>query len=185
MIQFSSKNERRYWVIALLVTGFIYASLFITQPQIEFLISGKIPEILFISGTLLTFISILYFAITRELNARERIVILLSLASIILFISRLAIADRTHVIEYSLLTIAIHMALQERNKRLPIKCVACVTIVIAFLIGISDECFQLFMQNRHFDVQDILFNTLAILIVIIANFIITRIRKSRMFNGRL
>ncbi len=75
---------------------------------------------------------------------------------------RLAIPERSHLIEYGVLATFIYEALTERaNQGRKIPNAAILAIVATSLVGATDEFIQLFMPNRMFDPTDILFNFLA------------------------
>ena len=75
---------------------------------------------------------------------------------------RMALEERTHLIEYGVVAVLILEALTERaghGRRVPLPAV--LAILATALIGAVDECIQAFLPTRVFDVQDIVFNTLA------------------------
>ena len=75
---------------------------------------------------------------------------------------QMGLEERTHLIEYDVVAIFIHEALTERashGRRIPVP--AALAILATALVGALDECIQAFLPTRVFDVQDIVFNTLA------------------------
>ena len=91
---------------------------------------------------------------------------------------RLGLAERTHLIEYSVLTIFIHRALivryQDKHKGLYITILA---LLLSLTIGVFDEFIQVFIPNRVFDMADFLFNGLAAGIAIGASLLWQWIKK--------
>ena len=80
---------------------------------------------------------------------------------------RMALGERTHLIEYGVVAVFIHEALTERashGRRVPVP--AALAILATALLGALDECIQAFLPTRVFDVQDIVFNTLAAVMAI-------------------
>ncbi len=73
----------------------------------------------------------------------------------------MAIPERSHLFEYSVVAVFIYEALTERvrqGRRVP---VPLVTALATSLLGTLDEGIQQFLPSRVFDPVDILFNTLA------------------------
>jgi VanZ family protein len=86
--------------------------------------------------------------------------------------------ERSHLIEYSVVAVFIYEALIERKsngERVPYP--AILAIILTSLIGFLDECIQLLMPSRVFDLQDILFNTLAAVFAVIAIQVLAWTRK--------
>ncbi|MXZ86367.1 MAG: VanZ family protein [Acidimicrobiia bacterium] len=76
---------------------------------------------------------------------------------------RMGIAEeRTHLIEYGIVALLIHAALNERALRNPhVPAPAVLAIAIAGSVGVVDELIQALLPNRVFDLRDILFNIVA------------------------
>ena len=82
---------------------------------------------------------------------------------------RMAIPERSHLMEYSVLAVFIYEALTERasrGRRVPVP--ALLAIGATSLLGALDECIQLTLPSRVFDLQDILFNVLASVMAVVA-----------------
>jgi VanZ family protein len=74
----------------------------------------------------------------------------------------MAIPERSHLMEYSVLAVFIYEALLERVSRGRHVTLPAVTAILATsLAGILDECIQAVLPNRVVDWRDILFNILA------------------------
>jgi VanZ family protein len=95
-----------------------------------------------------------------------------------MFFLRLGIPERSHLIEYSVLAIFIHKAFAERvSQGNKIAMPALLSFAVTFLIGVLDECIQLFLPNRVFDALDILFNGIAVTLAIGSNVFLVWVRK--------
>ncbi|NNF82539.1 MAG: VanZ family protein, partial [Flavobacteriaceae bacterium] len=82
---------------------------------------------------------------------------------------RLGMAERSHVFEYSILTMLINQALLERKQNgFKVMNPALLTFLIAFGIGLLDELIQLIIPYRVFDFYDIIFNGMVILTTILS-----------------
>jgi VanZ family protein len=95
-----------------------------------------------------------------------------------MFFLRMGLPRRSHLIEYSVLATFVHKALIERlNQGKYIVQPALHVLLIAFLIGVLDECIQIFLPNRVFDLYDILFNGIAVAIAIGSTLVLSWLRK--------
>ncbi|MDX1438425.1 MAG: VanZ family protein [Rubricoccaceae bacterium] len=82
---------------------------------------------------------------------------------------RMTMPERSHLIEYSVVAVLIYEALTERagqGRNVPFP--ALLAILATSLIGALDEGVQLFLPSRVFDPLDIVFNSLAALIAVVA-----------------
>ena len=88
--------------------------------------------------------------------------------------------ERTHLIEYGVVAVFIHEALTERashDRRVPLP--AALAILATALLGALDECIQAFLPTRAFDVQDMVFNTLAAVMAIANSLVLGWARRWR------
>lgn len=161
MAFFTSAYERKLWGFALLVIVAIFTTLFINQPIIKWLTNQNVQAAFFLMGMLLTGIVILFFGLKYQPNGVE-IVVWLGLFTVYLMLFlRLGLAERSHLIEYSILAILIFKIIQERKKEQSLFLQSLIALIITILIGTIDELLQLFIPSRVFDFIDILFNSLA------------------------
>lgn len=88
--------------------------------------------------------------------------------------------ERTHLLEYGILTVLVHRALLERqaNGRLA-KSPAVLAVVISVGLGLLDEGVQLFLPNRVFDWRDIGFNVFAVAVAMGARLAVAWVRRRR------
>ena len=87
-------------------------------------------------------------------------------------------AERTHLMEYSVVAVFIYEALRERasqGRRVPVP--ALLAILATSLLGVLDECIQAFLPSRVFDPVDMLFNFLAGLMAVLASLALAWARR--------
>jgi cation transport ATPase len=178
MSNFKSSKEKRLWFWASMVMVLIFSTLFLGQPLAELFNDQNVRAAVFLVVMFLIGAAILFHALKTKPGKIE-ITLLLGIAAVyIMFILRLGMPERSHLMEYSVLAILIHKALIERGSqgekvRLP----ALSAIVISFLIGVVDECLQIFLPDRVFDPQDILFNGMAVTMAVGSFVVINWARK--------
>ncbi|WP_445381206.1 VanZ family protein [Robiginitalea sp. IMCC43444] len=160
MKYFTTSREKKSWLLALLVYGTILSTLFIGTPLSKLLRNQDTQVILFLSGMVLIAISIGLHSFSKRPAKMELTVFFGIVAVYIMFFFRLGAPERSHLIEYSVLAICIHMAMQERIKSRT-WVAGIIAFGITFFLGALDEIIQLFIPERVFDFQDIAFNGLA------------------------
>jgi hypothetical protein len=177
---FTSSREKRLWLYALIVFVAILSTLALGRPLQEMLIDQNIQGIVFMLGMILTGVTIIIHGLKTQTSKTE-IIIWLGLAAVyLLFFLRLGLPERSHLIEYSVLAIFIHMALIERVSQgdqalMP----ALLAFAATLIIGILDECIQIFLPDRVFDPNDMLFNGLAGLMAIGSRMVLQWVRKKK------
>ena len=164
MILFKSKREKRLWLVTMLVVAAIFSTLLLGQPLQQLFSNQNFQAALFWLGMFLTAFLIIYHGLkSKSGNYIIGVYIGLFAVYIMLFL-RLGLAERSHLIEYSVLAIFMHQALIERYKNDPKSFKpAFFAAAISCTIGVLDETIQLFIPDRVFDTNDILFNCLAVL----------------------
>ena len=178
MSLFTSSLEKRLWISALVVTLAIYATLFLGRPLLELLGNQNIQAILFLLGMVLVAVVIAISGILTQNSKTVFVIFFGILAVYLMFFLRLGLAERSHLIEYGVLTILVYNALLERKRNgKKISAVALKAIVITFLIGCIDEYIQLLIPNRYFDFTDILFNGMVIILAVIGSLVLTWLRS--------
>ena len=107
------------------------------------------------------------------------IAVLLGLAVVcFMLLARTTLAERTHLIEYSVVAVFIHEALAERKRQgRPVPAHGLLAIAATTLIGTLDELIQIFLPSRVFDPIDILFNFLASVTTVAALTALGRTRR--------
>ncbi|MDH3530643.1 MAG: VanZ family protein, partial [Acidobacteriota bacterium] len=172
---FSSDRERRLWFWTLLVVAAIYSTLGLAST-----LAGAIPDILaafgFVAGMLLVGATVL----TQGLKTKPRgleIAVGLGIAVVYLMVFlRIAIPERSHLIEYGVVAVFVYEAITERKgngRRVYLP--ALLAIFLTTFIGALDEGIQFFLPSRVFDPRDILFNGLAAMMAVAASFSLNRV----------
>ena len=83
-------------------------------------------------------------------------------------------AERSHMIEYTIVALLIFAALKERIKNgSDLKHPTLLAVVITITVGTLDELIQIVIPDRFFTVQDILFNSLAAVMAVTAVVLLT------------
>jgi len=175
---FTSSREKQLWIYAFLVFIAIYSTLFIGQPLIEQFTNQGLQTIIFLFVMILIGVTIILHSLKAKPSKIKITIFLGIIAVYIMFFLRLGLAERTHLIEYSVLAIFIHKAITERfgsgNK---IYKAALFSFAIAFFIGVFDESLQIVLPNRVFDFIDILFNGIAVVMALGLSIFLTWFRS--------
>ncbi|MEQ6165796.1 VanZ family protein [Ekhidna sp. MALMAid0563] len=182
MTRFKSSREKRMWLGAGVAAVTIFITLFIGNPLAGQLRNQNIQAVFFVLGMVLVGIAILIHGIRTKPNRVEWILMIGSVALVVMLYVRLGIPERSHMIEYGVLSIFVYSALQERatttNPKLK---PALQAILLAFFIGVMDESIQLLLPYRVFDFQDILFNGMVVVMAIVGSSTLSWVR--RRFSG--
>ena len=166
------------WFLVFLVVATIYSTLFIGQPLAKLFSSQDVQAAIFLLGMLLVGSTIAVYAFKARSSKIEIVVLLGIVAVYLMFFLRLGLSERSHLIEYSVLAIFIHKAIDERadqGKKIPVP--ALWAFVLTLLIGVFDECLQMVIPHRVFDPVDILFNGMAAVMAIGSGQIVKGLRK--------
>lgn len=163
---FTSPQEKRLWLYVLIVLIAIISTLAFGSPLEEIQFNqGLVTKIFWLSFILIG-TTVLIHGLRIRPNKNEIIIWLGITAVYFMLFLRLGHPERTHLMEYSVLAIFIHKALIERiNLKSKYK-INILAFVFTLLIGVLDECVQIFLPNRVFDPLDIIFNALAALLAI-------------------
>lgn len=178
MALFHSAREKRLWIWAALVGIAIFGSLFIGRPLIEFFGNQDTQALIFVLGMLLVGATMLMHAVRTDAKGPELSLWLGITAVYVMLFLRLGLAERSHLIEYSVMAVFVHKALLERVKHKSTSWPAAIlAFLITFVIGALDEFIQFFLPHRVFDLLDILFNSFAIALAISARIALRWIRQ--------
>ncbi len=177
MIQFSTTREKRLWIWSLLVIITIFLSLFLGQPFQHLLRDQNIQAVFFVLGMLLVAITIFVHGAQTKPGRFELTIFAGVVAIYVMLFFRLGAPERSHLIEYSVLAIFIHSALVERTGQPGKLKPALIAFSMTFFIGVLDECAQIFIPNRVFDTQDILFNGIVSGMAVGTSLFVNWIRK--------
>lgn len=180
MSLFTSKRERHLWLWTLAVVAAIYATLGLASRLAKILYDQGLSIVAFLGAMLLIGVTILTQGLKVRPGGRE-IGVGLGIAVVyLLMFFRMAIPERSHLIEYSVVAVFIYEALTERasqGRRVPVP--ALLAILATSLIGVLDEGIQVFLPSRVFDPVDILFNALASVMAVIAMVVLGWARRWR------
>ena len=163
---FTSLREKYLWLSVLAVLIAIFSTLFSDQP-IQRYLSEVMEAQAFLFAMIMVGAIILIYAVRKKFKSLDLVIGLGILAVYILLFLRLGLPERSHLLEYGVLAVLIHLALIERLKKSgrPLKA-ALIALALTISIGILDECIQIFLPYRVFDPIDILFNCLAVVLAI-------------------
>ncbi len=163
-IKFTSAKERILWIGAGMVLLAIYSSLVFGGRLVNFLVDHTLLE----QSTLFLFLFLILIFVFSGLKRQSKRIEYWMYAGVIAVLAMtllrmdLTVAERSHIFEYSMLSVCIYEALIERNaKTNSISYPIVISIVSATSLGILDECLQFFIPYRVFDVFDIVFNGFA------------------------
>lgn len=178
MAFFKSTKEKRHWLYVLIVWATILSSLIFGYPLLKLLGNQNMQALIFIICMALIGVTIILHAFRRKSDKNDTVTVLGIVAVLLMLFLRLGLAERTHLMEYAILTVFIHRAMLERykNEYKGFR-IAVMALVLSFLIGVFDECVQILIPNRVFDVQDFVFNGLAAGIAVGASLLWQWIRK--------
>jgi hypothetical protein len=164
---FTSNREKALWIYTLIILVGIFLSLIIGRPFLELFKNQELQGGVFLLGMVIIGICIVLYGIVSKPKIVEFILILGIITVYILLFLRLGLPERSHLIEYSTLSLTIHHALIERKKQgKKIPYLSLYALMLACSIGVIDEIIQIFIPKRVFDPNDIMFNCLAALLAI-------------------
>jgi VanZ family protein len=158
---FSSPRERRLWTwIAVLVVG-IYATLGLVAPLAEHLEGQGLAVVVFWTVMASIGLTVLFMGLRARPGGLEIGIGIGLIGVYLMMFLRITIAERSHLMEYSILAVFIYEAFRERAKHRRIPVPALLAIGLTIVIGVIDELIQLFLPSRVFNPQDIIFNVSA------------------------
>ena len=151
MPDFSSSRKRRLWVWALVVVVAIYSTADLAR-----MLADALRELLGLTSDMFNVGMLLVGAMILVQGLRERsrgveVGFALGVAAIAIigFARGISAAERSHLIEYTVLALIVHEALLERRdqgRRVPVPAV--LAIVGTTPAGVVNECIQFFLPSR-------------------------------------
>lgn len=169
------------WTLAVVVA--IFSTLGLTGTVAELLRHHGLLAAAFAGGMLLVGATIVALGLSRRPRAAEIAVALGVFTAYYMVLLRMALEERSHIITYGVLAAFVHEALVERRsqgRRVPAPWL--LALVATSLVGVVDEVIQAFLPSRVFDVQDMVFNTLAAVMAVLTK-IALRWARTRSWKG--
>ncbi|KAA3647172.1 MAG: VanZ family protein [Chloroflexi bacterium] len=179
MSLFTSKRERRLWLWTLAVMLAIYSTLSIASEIAAFLQNLGILDEVFILGMLMIAAAVVALALKTRPGGVEIGVGLGVAAAYMIALLRMGVtAERTHLMEYSVVAVLVYEALKERARNGgKVLQPALLALVITVFLGWLDEGIQWSLPNRVYDIRDVVFNTLAAVMAISASVLLAWVRR--------
>lgn len=173
MAFYTSSREKKLWNWTFLVIAGIYSSLIFGGPLAKLLHNQDMSAVIFLLSMALIAFLIGWHGLSQKPGKAEMLAGIAVFTVYLMVFLRLTMTERSHLIEYSALSLLIYAIYQERvNNGKAVRFPGLVAIVITALIGALDETLQLFIPNRVFDVEDIVFNSMAATFAVASSFVI-------------
>ncbi len=175
---FVSRRERRLWLWTVAMVVAIYSTLGLAGTLADHLAGTALTTVGFAGGMFLVGTTVVTQGLTRKPRGAEIGVVLgVGVVYLMVFL-RMALAERSHLIEYGVVASFIYEALLEREGQSPRYFLsATLAVLMTSLVGAVDEGIQLFLPNRVFDPVDMLFNALAAVMAVSARIAVERARR--------
>lgn len=180
MTAFTSARERRLWVWALAVVVAIYSTLGVARVGVELLRERNLLR-LTVAMLLLGVGLALAVGLMRSRPGRREVVVAIgfSIAYAALLVWMERPEERLHLLEYGLVAVLIHLALEERRQNGghtpgPSWLLA---IVGTATLGWIDEGIQAVLPSRVYDLRDVALNAVAAALAITATAALASARR--------
>ena len=177
---FTSRRERRLWIALVIVLAAIYATLgrapAIVAALGEDLLESAGGNLAFAIMVILVVVPI-FFIDKRPRRSELAIGLGILTVYLLAWLRMSSWEERSHLFEYALVAALIHEALLERRangRRVPAP--TPLALILSLLLGFIDEAVQYFLPNRHFELIDVVFNSLAATIIIGSRWLLARAR---------
>jgi hypothetical protein len=179
MSLFTSNRERNLWIWTAIVMAGLYSTLRQTRNLVSYLSEANLlTEGIFVGMFFL--IAAIAMQGIKIRPRRGEIWLLLGITGIYLmaFLRFQISGERSHLIEYGLVSTLVYQALLERQRHDPrVKRPAFLAFLITLGLGWLDEGIQLFLPERFYDLRDVGFNGLAALMAIAASLTLAKGRE--------
>lgn len=177
---FVSKRERRLWGWTLVIVVGIYSTLGLAAQLASTVGDSPLFVVAFVVGMLLVGATVLTEGLKTRPGGIEIGVVLGIVAVYLMVFLRMALPERSHLIEYGVVAVFVYEALTERvNHGRRVRAPALLAVLITSLLGVLDESIQAILPSRVFDPQDILFNVLAAVMAVGASVVLGWARRLR------
>lgn len=162
------------WVWPALAWLLIISTIFLDVP-FQYRLQQGAAAAAFIATMLLTALAIVFFRL-----ASLQIWMTVAIASVVLmFVARLGMAERSHLIEFCVLTLLVMYAVFQQWPHWKRWQQAALAATITVIAGVADETLQLLAPKRIFDWNDIWFNSLAAVFTALAVLSVTMLPTKR------
>ena len=181
MATFTSKRERVLWACAGIALLAITATLLLSETLVGLIAERRFIDQTFFFGFLIILVAIVIVQGFQNLYGAFTVGTILAIGAVYLlvFLRMTLPEERSHLIEYSVVALFTYGALVERKRNganLPVPA-AILAIALTTLVGVLDECAQLFIPSRVFDWFDMLFNFLAALMAVTGSVLLAWINQ--------
>ena len=180
MALFVSRRALWLWLWTLAIVVAIYSTLGLAGTLAEKLSETGLTTVGFAAAMLLVGITVVIQGLRTKPSGAEIGVALGVVVVYLMVLLRMALAERSHLIEYGVVASFIYEALKERagqGSRMPVP--SLLAVLATGVVGVVDEGIQLFLPTRVFDPVDMLFNTLAGMMAVLARVALARARRRR------
>jgi len=173
------RAENFYWTWSGIIVVLILSTLFLDRETlVEIQVSG-LNVTLFLTGMVLVGLAVLSHGLRRPGSSLIWFIVFgLMAVYAMIFFRYLVAAERSHLIEFSVLTLFLYEGFQKRREQnhdwiRP----GWMAFATATLIGIIDESLQLLVPNRVFDWNDMVFNSMAAAFAVFSSTLFTWVKK--------
>ena len=180
MALFVSRRERRLWLWTLAVVVAIYSTLGLAGSLVDVMENRGLTTLSFALGMLLVGVTVVTQGLRAKPSGAEIGVALGVVVVYLMVLLRMALAERSHLIEYGVVASFIYEALKERadqGRRVPAP--AALAVLATGAVGVLDEGIQVLLPSRVFDPVDMLFNALAGVMAVLARVALARARRRK------
>lgn len=174
---FKTKKEKRLWFFFTITVLTIFASIGFANALSEYLTNEGFIGFTFSLGLLAIAAGIFLTGLRTRPRGVEIGITISVLAVYVIIAARAFSAEhRSHIIEYSVVSLILFEALKERSENKKVLIPAVFAIIGTVLIGTIDELIQFLMPSRVFDLFDIFFDFIASLMAVGASVLLSTAR---------
>lgn len=185
MVDSKKIKVNKWWIGVAIVWFTILSTLFVGMPLARFFKDQDIQAAFFLLGMTFVGVTVATYTFKKKAGKWELAIIMGLVALYTMWLLRLGLAERSHLIEYSVLAIFVHRAMMEslQNHLSNLKILVS-TFILSFVLGAIDEGFQYFIPQRVFDMEDLVFNAMAILFALLSIQLVKWIRRKSFNSNR-
>ena len=183
---FASGRERRLWAWAALVVAAIFATLGTAQALADAAVDQGLVSDLFWVGLWLVAAAVATHGLRIRPGGREWAVGLgVAGALLIAGLRTVVPGDRSHLIEYAIVAVLVHAALEERAAAgRPVPRPALLAIGLTVGLGLLDETLQAVVPGRVFSLFDLAFDTIAAVLAVGGSLVVGAGRRALSARSR-